>query len=187
MAEYISEKPVLQLKNLIEALLFSSSHPVSCSEISKLTETDKETVIKTLQELRNEYEKREGALVIREINGKWQMIVKPEYGQELKERIKVNSTKTISRKALETLAVISLYQPLTKTQIDLKRGVDSAQTIRTLLERGLITIIGQSELPGKPFLYKTTDKFLEIFGIESEEELERLKNLFQEKKNGEIK
>ncbi|HOQ50303.1 MAG TPA: SMC-Scp complex subunit ScpB [Candidatus Atribacteria bacterium] len=187
MAEYILEKPILRLKNLIEALLFSSPHPVSCSEMVKLTEADKRTVIQTLQELQDEYEKREGALAIREINGKWQMIVKPEYGQELKEKMKVSSTKTISRKALETLAIISLYQPLTKTQIDLKRGVDSAQTIRTLLERGLIAIAGRSDLPGKPFLYKTTDKFLEVFGIRSEEELERLKNLFWEKKNGETK
>ncbi len=136
MAEYILEKPILRLKNLIEALLFSSPHPVSCSEMVKLTEADKRTVIQTLQELQDEYEKREGALAIREINGKWQMIVKPEYGQELKEKMKVSSTKTISRKALETLAIISLYQPLTKTQIDLKKsGFASRLSVHSLRKR----------------------------------------------------
>jgi len=175
------------VKNLVEALLFSSPHPVSYSEMVKIVEVDKEIIIQALQELRDEYEKREGALIIREINGKWQMVVKPEYGQELKTKMKINSAKAISRKALETLAIISLYQPLTKTQIDLKRGVDSSQTIRTLLEKGLITVAGQSNIPGKPLLYKTTDKFLEVFGIKNEEEWEKLKNYFQEKKNGEIK
>ncbi len=187
MAEYILEKSILQVKNLIEALLFSSPHPISYSEMAKITGADKKMVIQALQELQNDYAKREGALVIREINGKWQMVVKPEYGQELKTKMKTTSAKTISRKALETLAVISLYQPLTKTQIDLKRGVDSSHTIRTLLEKGLITIAGQSDIPGKPLLYKTTDKFLEVFGIKNEEEWEKLKNYFQEKKNGEIK
>jgi len=148
--------------------------------MAKITEADKKTVTQALQELQKEYEERGGALIIRKISGKWQMVVKPEYGQELKEKMKTSSSKTISRKALETLALVSLYQPVTKTQIDLKRGVDSAQTIRTLLERGLITTAGRSDLPGRPFLYKITDKFLEVFGIESEEELERLKNLFSE-------
>ena len=187
MVKYILGKSILQVKNLVEALLFSSPHPVSYSEMVKIVEVDKEIIIQALQELRDEYEKREGALIIREINGKWQMVVKPEYGQELKTKMKINSAKTISRKALETLAIISLYQPLTKTQIDLKRGVDSSQTIRTLLEKGLITVAGQSNIPGKPLLYKTTDKFLEVFGIKNEEEWEKLKNYFQEKKNGEIK
>ena len=70
MAEYILEKSILQVKNLIEALLFSSPHPISYSEMAKITGADKKMVIQALQELQNDYAKREGALVIREINGK---------------------------------------------------------------------------------------------------------------------
>ncbi|NSW75923.1 MAG: SMC-Scp complex subunit ScpB [Candidatus Atribacteria bacterium] len=171
------------LKNLLEALLFSSPRPLTAEEMAKSIEASVEDILPQLEALQKEYEEREGGLAIRFRRNKWQMVVKPEYGAVIRERSKGASSKTISRAALETLAIISLYQPLTKTDVDLRRGVDSSQAIRTLLEYGLVTICGKSEAPGKPFLYRVTEKFFETFGIEGEDELQRILRMLKE--NGE--
>lgn len=171
------------LRNLLEALLFSSPHPLTVEEMSRWTEASAEDILQELKELQKEYQERAGGIIIRLLGGKWQMVARPEYGAIIKEKAKNTPSRTISRAALETLAIISLYQPLTKVDIDLRRGVDSSQAIRTLLANGLITICGKSSAPGKPFLYKVTEKFFEVFGIEGEEELRRLLTMLKE--NGE--
>ena len=99
------------------------------------------------------------------------MAVRPEYGSHLKEYAQVTVKKGISRAALEVLAIVSLEQPVTKIQIDIKRGVDSGTAISVILERGLIAIAGQVDRPGKPFLYQLTEKFFEVFGLEDQEAL----------------
>lgn len=169
------------LRNLLEGLLFSSSHPVSLGEMEKATGWERQEILNALLELQTSYEERDGALCIRRTSRGWQMVVKPEYGEILRERLCCSSGRTISRSALETLAIVSLYQPITKGEIDLKRGVDSTQALRNLLEMGLVTVCGRSDAPGRPLLYRVTEKFFEAFGLEGEEELEKLKRLFIEK------
>lgn len=169
------------LQNLLEGLLFSSPHPVSLKEMEKVTGWKKTEILNALSELQKTYEERDGALCIRKTGKGWQMVVKPEYGGLLRERLCLSSEKVLSRSALETLAIVSLYQPITKGEIDLKRGVDSTQALRSLLEIGLVAVCGRSSAPGRPFLYRVTEKFFEIFGLEGEEELEKLKHLFLEK------
>jgi segregation and condensation protein B len=171
------------LKNLLEALLFSSPHPLTVEEIAQIVDAKPEGILEELQELQKEYQKRNGGVIIRFLKNRWQMVAKPEYGAVIKEKSKHVSPKTISRAALETLAIVSLYQPVTRTDVDLRRGVDSSQAIKTLLESGLITICGKSEAPGRPFLYRVTEKFFEVFGIEGEEELQRMLQILKE--NGE--
>jgi len=165
------------LKGLIEAFLFSSPQPVSIEELTKVTRSDHDRVEKELFELMEEYRLRQSAVFIRRVAGNWQMAVRPEYGNYLKEYAKIAVKKGISQAAMEVLAIISLEQPVTKTQIDIKRGVDSGAAISVLLERGLITIAGQVKRPGKPFLYQLTDKFFEIFGLEDQETLQRLQQI----------
>ncbi len=169
------------LRNLLESLLFSSPRPVSLREMERVTGWERDKILTALVELQKMYEERDGAIHIRRVGQGWQMVVKPEYGELLRERLSLSSGKTISRSALETLAIISLYQPVTKSDIDLKRGVDSTQALRSLLEMGLIAVCGRSKVPGRPFLYRVTEKFFEVFGLEGEEELEKLKRLFLKK------
>ncbi len=171
------------LQNLLEGLLFSSPYPVSLKEMGKVTRREKTEILNALLELQRAYEERDGALCIRKTGKGWQMVVKPEYGRLLRERLCLASEKVLSRSALETLAIVSLYQPITKGEIDLKRGVDSTQALRSLLEIGLVAVCGKSSAPGRPFLYRVTEKFFEVFGLEGEEELEKLKRLFSEKRN----
>lgn len=172
------------LRNLLEGFLFSSPHPVSLRDMERVTGREQKEILAVLSELQKMYEERDGALCIRRIGRGWQMVVKPEYGELLRERLRLSSGRTISRSALETLAIVSLYQPVTKGDIDLKRGVDSTQAIRSLLEMGLITVCGRGSAPGRPFLYRVTEKFFEILGLEGEEELEKLKRLLAEKGYG---
>ncbi|MEN3202674.1 MAG: SMC-Scp complex subunit ScpB [Atribacterota bacterium] len=151
--------------------------------MGKVTRREKTEILNALLELQRAYEERDGALCIRKTGKGWQMVVKPEYGRLLRERLCLASEKVLSRSALETLAIVSLYQPITKGEIDLKRGVDSTQALRSLLEIGLVAVCGKSSAPGRPFLYRVTEKFFEVFGLEGEEELEKLKRLFSEKRN----
>lgn len=172
------------LRNLLEGLLFASPDPVSLKEMERVTGGEEQEILSTLLELQRTYEERDGALCIRQVGRGWQMVIKPEYGELLRERLRLSGERTISRSALETLAVVSLYQPITKAEIDLKRGVDSTQALRSLLAMGLVTICGRSDAPGRPFLYRVSEKFFEVFGLEGEEALERLKRLFFEENYG---
>lgn len=167
----------LLLKGLIEAFLFSSPRPVPIEELMKVTQANRERVEKELLNLSEDYRLRQSAIFLRRVAGQWQMAVRPEYGSRLREYTQITVKKGISRAALEVLAIVSLEQPVTKTQIDMKRGVDSGAAISVLLERGLISIAGQVDRPGKPFLYQLTDKFFEIFGIEDQEALLRIQQI----------
>ncbi len=182
----MEEQSKRYLQNLLEGLLFSSPRPMSLEEMEKVTGQKGEDILQRLEDLKREYEEREGALFIRRVHGKWQMAVRPQYGEILRECLHSSNSKVISRSALETLALVSLYQPVTKAEIDLRRGVDSAQALRTLLGMGLVTVCGRSDTPGRPFLYRVTGKFFEVFGLEGEEELEKLKRLFTERSHGAI-
>ncbi|HSV31681.1 MAG TPA: SMC-Scp complex subunit ScpB [Atribacteraceae bacterium] len=162
---------------LIEAYLFASPHPVSIREMSELTGESEESLRRVLEELTKRYSSEEGSLVIRQVADTWQMMVLPEYGQAIKEFAKIIVKKGLSRAALETLALISLFQPITKAAIDLQRGADSAGSLKTLLERGLVHIDGYADKPGKPYLYRVTRKFYQTFGIDGPEGLERLQRI----------
>ncbi|MGQ9746790.1 MAG: SMC-Scp complex subunit ScpB [Candidatus Caldatribacteriaceae bacterium] len=168
------------MKSLLETLLFSSPQPLTVEEMVYFTEGNQEDVLCQLEALQREYQERDGGIIIRVLKNKWQMVVRPEYGAVLKRKARNTNSKVVSRAALETLAIISLYQPLTKAEIDLRRGVDSAQAIKTLLENSLITICGKSEVPGRPFLYRVTEKFFEIFGLEGENELQRILQILKD-------
>ncbi|MDI9595740.1 MAG: SMC-Scp complex subunit ScpB [Atribacterota bacterium] len=165
------------LKGLIEAFLFSSPQPVSIEELMRVTQADRDLVEKELFNLLEDYRLRQSAIFLRRVAGQWQMAVRPEYGSHLKEYAQVTVKKGISRAALEVLAIVSLEQPVTKIQIDIKRGVDSGAAISVLLERGLIAIAGQVDRPGKPFLYQLTEKFFEVFGLEDQEALQRIQQI----------
>ena len=165
------------VKGLIEAFLFTSPRPVTVEELMRVTQTDQETVERETLGLLEEYRCRRSALFLRRVAGQWQMAVRPEYGSRLKEYAQITVKKGISRAALEVLAIVSLEQPATKIQIDIRRGVDSGTAIGVLLERGLITIAGQVERPGKPFLYQLTNKFYEVFGLEDLEALRRIQQI----------
>ena len=155
----------LPLKTVIEGLLFVSDTPLSPEKISRVSEgVPISQIRKTLDELVVEYEDLNRAFVLKSVAGGYQFRTRPELSPHIL-LLKKKAPSRISKAALETLAIIAYRQPALRIEMERIRGVDVGGTIRTLLEKDLIRIVGRKDLPGRPMLYGTTNKFLEMFGL----------------------
>ncbi len=163
------------LEKIIEAILFTAGGVVNLDQLRKaIPETTKEQLKEALHTLKQRYNDR--GVVIKEVAGGFRFETDPTYARYI-QRFKHGNSHRLSRAALETLAIIAYNQPITKAEIDTLRGVDSAGAIKGLLERDLIKVIGRKEVPGRPLLYATTQRFLEVFGLKDLHELPTLKEL----------
>lgn len=159
---------VAEVQANLEAVLFVADRPLSqkrLAEILGLPE-DHTALIEALEHLRARHAAYGSGIELVAVGGGLQLRTKVAYADAAKRLAKVRVQK-LSRGALETLAIVAYKQPVLKDDIDQVRGVDSAHFVRNLLERGLIEIQGRSELPGRPMLYTTTQRFLEVFGLMS--------------------
>jgi segregation and condensation protein B len=176
----------------LEALLFVAEGPMNAEKLLPAFEGEfkKEEVEWALKELREEYETLDRAFVIKEVAGGYQFRTKPDFSLYA-VRLKKKSPNRLSRAALETLAVIAYRQPILRAEIEKLRGVDAGGVLKTLLEKDLIRIASrQDNLPGRPMLYATTNRFLETFDLPSlsalptVEEMEKLApDLYAETQN----
>ncbi len=170
----------LQQKYLIESLIFSSPQPITIKELRLITELTENDLTKALRELKEEYAKRKGGLLIAEIAEGYQMVTNPEFSPWIK-RLRKNSQSTrLSQPALETLAIVAYKQPTTRIEIDQIRGVNSEGAVKSLVDKRLIKIIGKKEAPGRPFLYGTTKDFLQYFGLKNLSDLPPLNDIFKD-------
>ncbi len=159
------------IKNIIESLLFVAEDPLTIDGIKKvLDSTDSNAIRNVLNELSSEYEARKGGFFLREVAGGFQIRTRPEYSQWIRRLLRPNPLR-LSNAALETLAIVAYKQPVIRSDIEHLRGVDCGGILRMLLERKLIRVVGRKEIPGRPMIYTTTKKFLELF------ELKDLKDL----------
>ena len=159
------------IKNIIESLLFVAEDPLTIDSIKKvLDSTDSNAIRNVLNELSSEYEARNGGFFLREVAGGYQIRTRPEYSQWIRRLLRPNPLR-LSNAALETLAIVAYKQPVIRSDIEHLRGVDCGGILRMLLERRLIRVVGRKEIPGRPIIYTTTKKFLELF------ELKDLKDL----------
>lgn len=164
----------MQPSRMIEALLFASEAPLSAADLARIDETfDEERVEGLIAELRQEYAAEERAFDIVEIAGGYQILTRPEFAHVLEKYDTVPLNARLSPAALETLAIIAYRQPVGRAEIEDIRGVGSGGVLKTLLERGLVEVVGRGEGLGRPLLYGTTRFFLEHFGFRSREELPR--------------
>lgn len=154
-------------KNLIEAILFSASEPLDVGTIKSKVKSGTD-VLKILYELQKDYEDRGIRLV--NLADKWSFRTSDDLSGKLKKEIIVQ--KKLSKAAIETLAIIAYHQPVTRSEIEEIRGVSfSTGTLEILFELGWVKPNGRKEIPGKPLLYVTTDKFLNHFNINSLDDL----------------
>lgn len=168
-----------QSKKIIEALLFVSDKPISLDALRDVLKEVEPAEIKVIvEELNAEYLSSGRSFAIKEIAGGFQMLTDPVYSRWISALYKRPSDK-ISGPGLETLAIIAYKQPLTRSQIELIRGVNVDGVLRTLEDRNLIRPRGKLDAPGRPILYGTTTEFLQHFGLRSLDELPTLKE-FQE-------
>jgi segregation and condensation protein B len=165
------------LKAIIESLLFASDTPLTIDKIKSVLETaDRKVIREALTSLAEEYESGKRAFFLTEVAGGFQFRTRPEYGQWIR-RLKESRPARLSHAAMETLAIIAYKQPVLRSDVEHLRGVDCGGTLRTLLERRLIRVMGRKDLPGRPIIYGTTKQFLELFDLKDLNELPTLKDL----------
>ena len=164
-----------QSKKVIEALLFVSDKPISIDTLKEVLKDVEPTEIRSIiEELNGEYSTSGRSFAIKEIAGGFQMLTDPVYSKWISALYK-RPPDRLSGPSLETLAIIAYKQPLTRSQIELIRGVNVDGVLHTLEERNLIRSRGRLEAPGRPILYGTTTEFLQHFGLKSLDELPKLK------------
>lgn len=155
----------------IEALLFVASEPLETKRIAKLTGADERAVALALQQLEARYS--DGGIVLREVGGGYRLATAAAV-REVVEAYLLPPKTSLSAPALETLAIIAHLQPVTKSEIEAIRGVNSDSVVNTLMDRNLIAEAGRKDVVGRPMTYKTTTLFLESFGLNSLTDLPEL-------------
>ena len=169
-----------ELESAIEAILFAAGDPVPAERFCTALEQDRETVDAVCQRLADDYSyERRGIRLIR-LEDNWQMCSAPEHASAIRKTLESRKPARLSQTALEVLAIVAYFQPVTRTYIEQIRGVDSAYTVGLLLERDLIQEAGRLAVPGRPIQYRTTETFLRSFGLTSLEELPELLSATQE-------
>ena len=168
---------MIELTSAIEAILFAAGDSVPLARLSLVlgvSEQDVETSVKILQE---SYAQQQRGMRILRLEDKVQMCSAPEYAPFISKTLEQRKPPVLSQPALETLAVVAYFQPVTRAYIEQVRGVDSSYTVGVLNERGLIEECGRLEVPGRPVLFRTTDVFLRTMGISSLDELPELPDM----------
>jgi segregation and condensation protein B len=167
-----------ELKRVIESLLFVHEHPLTVDNIVKIVEDQagKKEIKEILRELLAEYEGMGRSFQLVEVDGGYQFRTKAAYARWIKNLRKVKPAR-LSQSALETLAIVVYRQPIVRAEIEHIRGVDSGWVLNSLLEKGLIKILGRKEVAGRPLVYGSSRRFLEIFGLRDLSALPTLQEL----------
>jgi segregation and condensation protein B len=165
------------LRNIIESLLFVAENPLSMDQLqAAIPEASADDIRQALLGLKAAYADRNGGFVIHEVAGGYQFRTRPEYKEWVRRLLQPKPPK-LSKPAMETLAIIAYRQPILRSEIEHIRGVESANSLRILLERKLIRVLGRREIPGRPLVYATTTKFLETFDLRDLKDLPTLKEI----------
>ena len=169
-----------ELESALESVLFASGEPVPVERLCLGLEVDRPTLDAVAQELMDKYKyERRGMRIVR-MDTSYQMCSAPEYAPHIRKTLESRKPPKLSQPALEVLAVIAYYQPVTRAYVDQVRGVDSSYTVSLLLERDLIEEAGRLAVPGRPTLFRTTKNFLRTFELDSLAELPELPDSTQE-------
>ena len=167
-----------KLSQVIESILFASDIPLSVQKIKEFIENQGSNEIrKAIDELSKHYNNTDSALQVMEVAGGYQLVTRPEFADYIQKLYKGRAASRLTHRALETLAIITYKQPITKQEMEAIRGVNVDGVVKTLLERNLIKIEGRQKAPGNPLLYGTTKYFLQYFGLKSLDDLPQLKEI----------
>lgn len=170
MKDFTEIKTKYSLSAIIEALLFVAVMPIPISHLSTILNETTRNIEKAIDDLDSIYEQQRG-LRVQRIGKKVQLVTPPEFSHLLEDFMGIETTTTLSRASLETLAIIAFRQPVTRPVIEGVRGVNSDGVVRNLLSKGLIEEQGRVEGVGRAILYGTTSEFLNYFGLKSLKEL----------------
>ena len=156
-------EPAINLP-LMEALLLSTHHPLTAGRLAELLDLDTTKPLrKAIKGLNEQYAASGRAFRIEQVAGGFQILTLPEFGDALKKLHQKEADAKLTKAALETLAIIAYKQPILRADVEAIRGCACGETIRSLMEKHLVKIAGRAEEPGRPILYGTTKRFLELF------------------------
>lgn len=166
-----------EIKAIIENILLAADQPVTADQLFTTlhNDVDKNGLKEILRELTEDYSARN--LQIIEVASGYQLATRHEYYEWIKKYLKLDRTFKLSQPALDTLSIIAYKQPITKTEVEQIRGVDSSGVVRTLLEKNIVAPAGRKKVLGRPMMYRTSRKFLEYFGLKDLSELPTLEDL----------
>jgi segregation and condensation protein B len=167
----------------LEAVLFSTHHPLTAGRLAELLELEStKSVRQGVRDLNRRYDETGSAFRIEQVAGGYQMLTLPAFAAVIKKHQQKEADAKLTKAALETLAIIAYKQPILRADIEAIRGVACGETIRSLMEKHLVKIAGRAEVPGRPILYGTTKRFLEVFGLNSLKELPKSEDGLQPRK-----
>ncbi|MEE1114795.1 MAG: SMC-Scp complex subunit ScpB [Eubacterium sp.] len=155
----------------LEAVLFAMGEPLGTARLADAIQKSKEETEKLLRKLKDSYNDPESGIRLMDLEGSWQLCTKEQYFEKLKEFGSEGEKPQLTDVVMETLSIIACKQPVTRSQIEKIRGVSCEHAVSKLLDYELIEEKGRLEIPGKPIILGTTDKFLRYFGMESISEL----------------
>lgn len=159
------------IKNIIESLLFVAEEPLTVDRLKRiLAQADTKEIRQALDDIAAEYDARNGGFYLHQVAGGYQVRTRPEYSPWIKRLVQPKPLR-LSKAALETLAIIAYKQPVIRSDIEHIRGVDCGGVLRVLLERKFIRVLGRKEIPGRPLIYATTRRFLEVFDLKTLKDL----------------
>jgi len=167
----------LTAESVIEAVLFASDEPLSEARLADIVEIGAKQIRQHIKNLNDKYKANNNVFRIEQIAGGYQMLTLSAYNYWLQKLLRVRSEGKLSSAALETLAIIAYKQPVMRADIEAVRGVAVGELIRSLMYKGLVKIVGRAEVLGRPMLYGTTRKFLEVFGLNSLKDLPKVEEL----------
>ena len=165
------------VESVAEAILFASDEPLSDNKLADIAGTSPKQIREHIKNLNAKYTQNNNAFRIEQISGGYQMLTLSSYNHWLQKLLRVREEGKLSPAALETLAIIAYKQPIIRADVEAIRGVACGEMIRGLMYKGLVKIVGKAELLGRPMLYGTTKKFLEIFGLNSLKDLPKAEEL----------
>jgi len=176
----------LDIRSILESILFISEIPIRFETFYEiLPELDQEAIRKGIQLIQTDCEGDSRGVELVEVAGGYQFRTKPRCAEWVNRLRKVKALK-LSRSALETLAIVAYRQPIIRPEIEQIRGADSGWVLRTLMEKGLVKMMGRKDLPGRPMIYGTTKAFLELFGLNTISDLPSLKEIMPPPTEGEM-
>ena len=161
-----------RLKDVIESLVFVSLEPLNLEKIKNIcTEFSNTEIEQAIQELLESYASNDRGIQIIQAAGGFLFSTKSEYDQWIRRLLSLEKKGKLSHAALETLATVAYHQPVTLAEISALRGVDASHSLKSLLQKNLVKITGRKKGPGRPLIYRTTDKFLTYFGLNNIKDL----------------
>ncbi len=165
------------IKAIIEAMIFSSDQPLALDKIQDaLPEVGMVELKGVIESLDNDYRQQGRGIVLKAVAGGFQFRTRDDLAPWVK-KIRAGRPAALTSATLETLAIVAYRQPIVKAEIERLRGVDVSAPLKGLLEKKLVKILGRKDVPGKPIIYGTTKRFLEVFGLKDLSEMPTLREL----------